>query len=156
MFSSAKDKDKDKDKDRDRDKDRDNYKEPERQLVGVTVADVLDAIHEALHYQVTEGEWWATSDASRANIGASCLTNCEVASETYQSTFGYGYGKNDGKGRTPVKKSRKKEQGVKRVDWLVERHVLRGLHRDEELVKLRVRDKKMWPYTWVLTLGTLD
>ena len=104
---------------------------------GVTVADVLDAIHTNLQHPFTEGEWWMATDADRAKTMAAYKHNCSDAPGTTHK--------------------RKLEEGVKRVDYLADKTMVIGIFRstyEEAFIKTRVPDKKAHPETWVLEMGS--
>ena len=99
---------------------------------GVTIADILDAIYSALDQPMTEGEWWIAQDEERARVLETYKYNCSDAAGT--------------------PKKRKLEDGVKRIDFL-EKTMVIGLTKDEQLIKARFPDKKEQAEALVLLLG---
>jgi len=103
---------------------------------GVTVRDILDAIHNELHTPLTEGEWWIAQEEERDRALAAYQDNCSD--------------------EVPEGMKRKLEEGVKRVDWLGKKTMLMSISRtpaDESFIKARIPDKKAQTETWVVELG---
>ncbi|KAG9015442.1 hypothetical protein FRB94_000046 [Tulasnella sp. JGI-2019a] len=105
---------------------------------GVTIRDILEAIHKELHVPITEGEWWIAQEEERERTLAAYQDSC---SEGVQEDV-----------------RRKHSEGVKRVDWLGKRTMFMSILRlpmDEAFIKARVPDKKAQAETWVLDLGEI-
>ncbi|KAG8963261.1 hypothetical protein FRC03_003207 [Tulasnella sp. 419] len=101
---------------------------------GVTIRDVLEALHTELQKPFTEGEWWIAQDEDRKRVSDAWERGCAANSGL----------------------KRKKEDGLKRVDWLGDHTLFAGLSRtsrgDEELIKKRCQDPKVQAECWVLIM----
>jgi Family of unknown function (DUF6699) len=113
---------------------------------GVTLNDILNELHDCLSKAVLDTEYWAVSSEMRALLGQAFRVNCDNSPSI---TYPYG--------PQPVgpslSKPRSKEEGLLRMDWLLRRHVLIGLEKDDEFIALRIGEKKLHTDTWVLTLA---
>lgn len=101
---------------------------------GVTLRDILTAIHDDLHQPLTEGEWWIAADEERDRCLEAYKTNC-----TEEAGF-----------------KRELKDGVKRVDWLAKKTMMVSITRtpyDESFIKTRIPDPKAQVETWVLVMG---
>ncbi|QRV99089.1 hypothetical protein RhiJN_27108 [Ceratobasidium sp. AG-Ba] len=101
---------------------------------GVTVRDVLQAVHAVLYTPVEESMLWLLpSDTDRARLY-----------NAYQDR---------------ISRNGDDRRGILAVDWLGEKSLFVCLGRDEALAKRRVADKDMWPHVYALKLklrkGTL-
>lgn len=94
---------------------------------GVTVRDVLQAIHDVLHYPVEE----------------SMLRQLPTDDDRARLYHAY---------RRRIKRNGDDRRGILTVDWLGEKSLFVCLGRDEALAKRRVADKKMWPHVYALKL----
>jgi len=103
---------------------------------GVTLRDIIEAIHTEMDTPLTEGEWWIAQDEEREQVLKTYQENCSD--------------------EVPEGMKRKLEDGVKRVDWLGKKTMLMSISRsplDEEFIKARIPDKKAQAETWVIELG---
>jgi hypothetical protein len=97
---------------------------------GITYGDVLEHIYQNLQTAMTYGEWWIADDKKRNKVME------EVRS---------------GK----VGKTRREADGthkVKKVDWLSDHTVLRGLGKDRKLIDERFIGEKDRETTWSIEL----
>jgi hypothetical protein len=106
--------------------------------VAVTVGDLLAAVHDALQKHITNSEWWIVTDANRERVSTQYVKNCD------QSSAG------SSRHKQVVEKPRKKEEGLRRIDWLLDNFVMHGLERDDAYAALRFRDREIRDRTWVL------
>jgi hypothetical protein len=105
---------------------------------GVTFQHVLEAIHQSLQKNVTEGEFFMAPEATRAKMFASLKENTS-------GTIG------------PMTK-RSMAEGVKRVDYLFEKVAFIGMSRpslDDEFLKMKVPNKKERGEAWVIHFSSL-
>jgi len=103
---------------------------------GVTVHDIVKAVHSELHQPLTEGEWWIAQEDERERTLEAYKANC---ADEENREF-----------------KRKPEEGVKRVDWLGKKTMLIAVTRtpmDDSFIKARVVDPKAQEETWVLGMG---
>jgi hypothetical protein len=101
---------------------------------GVTVRDILQAVHDVLYLPVEESMLWLLpTEGDRARI--------------YHAY------------RERVARTGDDRRGILAVDWLGDKSLFVCLGRDEALAKRRVADRDMWPHVYALKLklrkGTL-
>ncbi|KAG8693527.1 hypothetical protein FRC08_009057 [Ceratobasidium sp. 394] len=101
---------------------------------GVTVGDILQAVHDVLRTPVEESmPWLLPTDDDRARL--------------YHAY------------RERISRNGDDRRGILAVDWLGEKTLFVCLGRDEALAKRRVADKELWPHVYALKLklrkGTL-
>jgi len=106
----------------------------------VTVEDLVNAVHESLSKHISGTEWWIVTDSVREKVTAQYVQNCEATER-------------DGRRKAEVEKPRQKNEGLRRVDWLLDGFVMKGLEKDDKFAKLRFRDKDVVEQTWVLVNG---
>ncbi|KAF8328613.1 uncharacterized protein EI90DRAFT_3126070 [Cantharellus anzutake] len=104
----------------------------------VTIGDVLQAVHEALHVSATQLEWQDLTEDFRRRVGEQARQNCDATL------------------KLNLRKARFTDEGVKRVDWLVDRHIMKGLKKDERFIRECVKDPSMRERTWVLVTSSND
>ncbi|KAG8735302.1 hypothetical protein FRC10_010752 [Ceratobasidium sp. 414] len=98
---------------------------------GVTVGDILQAIHDMLYTPVEESMLWLLpTDDDRARL--------------YHAY------------RSRISRNGDDRRGILAVDWLGEKTLFVCLGRDEALAKRRVTDKAMWPHVYALKLKLRD
>ncbi|KAG8700333.1 hypothetical protein FRC09_006018 [Ceratobasidium sp. 395] len=101
---------------------------------GVTVGDILSAIHSVLYTQVEESMLWL------------------LPTDDDRTRLYHAY-------RERVSRNGDDRRGILAVDWLGDKTLFVCLGRDEALAKRRVADKEMWPHVYALKLklrrGTL-
>ena len=125
----------------------------------ITLDDLLTQLHHELWKTVQENEYWATTEEMRAQIALACHSNCACAAKVASATFSYGSSSASTSSSSIVTQpltSRPREvmEGIKRVDWLLDRTTLVGLEKDDEFIAARIQDKKRHPSIWVLTLAS--
>ncbi|KAF8328614.1 uncharacterized protein EI90DRAFT_3064833 [Cantharellus anzutake] len=108
--------------------------ESENATTMITVEDVLQAVHDALHMNVTRPEWLILTDERRERIISQGRRNCEAAAHK-------------------LRKPRREQEGIKRIDWLLGEHIMRGLRKDDEFIAERIDDPAERERTWVLATG---
>ena len=72
-------------------------------------------------------QWWIVTDDVRTKVSAAYAKNCDV------STAG------ESRKKAVVDKARHKKEGLRRVDWLLDNIVMKGLERDDSFVASRIR-----------------
>lgn len=107
----------------------------------ITVDDLITAIHETLQKHITGSEWWIVTDDVRARVSEQYIKNCDA------TTLGTGRHKGE------VEKPRAKSEGLRRVDWLLDAFVMKGLEKDDTFAATRFRDKSQRENVWVLVTG---
>jgi len=107
----------------------------------VTVEDLIIAVHDALDKHITGSEWWIVTEDVRTKVSAQYLKNCDRSST------------GEGRHKGEVEKPRHKKEGLRRVDWLLDNFVMKGLEKDEAFSSTRIRDKDIRDQTWVLVTG---
>ncbi|KAG8928616.1 hypothetical protein FRC02_006668 [Tulasnella sp. 418] len=103
---------------------------------GVTIMDVLKAIHEQLQPPPTEGEWWSQPGERLDVITSTWKRNAKQV------------------------EGRELMDGVKRVDWLGEMTMIAGIRKprmddekEKKFVLRRVPDPQIRAFTWLLEMG---
>lgn len=103
----------------------------------VTIADLINAVHEALQKHITSSEWWIVTDKVREQVTGHYVKNCERSSAGNPRKY-------------EVEKPREKNEGLRRVDWLGDAVVMIGLEKDDAFAAQRFRDKETRAITWRL------
>jgi len=115
--------------------------ESDRQGAPITVEDVVNTLHETLDKHIASSEWWIVTDEVRSRVAKQYERNCDASPS------------GSGRHRGEVEKPRHKSEGVRRVDWLLDNFIMKGLEKDENLIQKRVPDKSMRENTWCLVVG---
>jgi len=119
--------------------------ESERQGAPITVEDVINTLHETLDKHIASSEWWIVTDDVRNRVAKQYERNCDAASSGSSRHRG---------DRGEVEKPRHKSEGVRRVDWLLDNFIMRGLEKDDAFIQKRIPDKSMRENTWCLVVGS--
>lgn len=106
----------------------------------VTIADLLNAVHDTLQKHITNSEWWIVTDKVRDAVSNQYVKNCDRSSAANPRKY-------------EIEKPREKSEGLRRVDWLLNNVVLMGLERDDVFAAQRVREKDVRAITWILVTG---
>jgi len=107
----------------------------------VTLEDLISAVHACLDKQLTGSEWWIVTDDVRAKVSSQYSKNCDASSV------------GESRHRGEVEKPRHKNEGLRRIDWLLDNFVMKGLEKDDKFISTRIRDPKVRESTWVLVTG---
>jgi len=116
---------------------------------GITLEILMQQLHESLWNVATDAEWWATTDEHRTRMHAVYHNNIAAASVAPNSHIGYG-----GVLEPPIRKARPPNDAIRRIDWLLDRTILKGLEKDDEFISIRVPDPKFREETWIVSLGS--
>lgn len=101
---------------------------------GVTIGDILYKVHTALNKTVAKEEYESVKDErSQAKILQAYKRNCTP---------------------TPGLPTRKREEGLKRIDWLSERTFFSGIQKDMTYLNARVADPNTRAETFVLEFAS--
>jgi hypothetical protein len=96
---------------------------------GIKLADIFEELYEQLQKHVSSVEWFIVDDKKRAYVGEIMRRNSAFA-----------------------KNPRPPTDGVRRVDWLGEHTIVRGLEKDSRFIMERQVGKEKME-TWVLVIG---
>jgi len=107
----------------------------------VTLEDLITAVHAALDKHITGSEWWIVTEDVRSKVSAQYSKNCDASSS------------GEGRHRGQLEKARSKKEGLRRIDWLLENFVMKGLEKDDQFLSTRIRDPAIREKTWVLVTG---
>jgi len=110
--------------------------------VPVTVEDLINAVHETLQKHITNPEWWIVTQDVRDRVTKSYIVNCEAPNV-------------EKRGRRLVTKARNRKEGLRRIDWLLDNCVMKGLVKDDTFAKSRNIGEGIRDTTWVLVLGSV-
>lgn len=106
----------------------------------VTVADLINAVHDSLQKHISSSEWWIVTDQAREKVSAQYIKNCDRSSAGNSRRF-------------EIEKPREKSEGLRRVDWLLDNIAVMGLEKDDAFVSQRFRDRETRAMTWLLVTG---
>lgn len=106
-------------------------------------------LHKALWTPTSDGEYWATTDEHRTHMFMFYSNNCAATRLAPNSHVGYG-----GVQEPSIRKFRPPGDPLRRLDWLLERTILKGLEKDDDFIALRLNDPKLHDDTWVVSLGS--
>jgi hypothetical protein len=96
---------------------------------GLKISDILEEMYECLQKHVTSVEWFIVEEKKRLTVGETMRRNSKLRGG-----------------------ERGERDGVRRVDWLGEWTVVRGLEKDERFITERQVGKEKID-TWVLVMG---
>jgi len=114
--------------------------ESDRSSAPITVEDVITSIHEALDKHIASSEWWIVTDEVRNRVAKQYERNCDASSGSSRH-------------RGEVEKPRHRSEGVRRIDWLLDNFVMKGLEKDDAFIQKRIPDRATRENTWSLVLG---
>ena len=86
----------------------------------ITLGDILVAIHQKMHQRITHNDWGRLSMSEEAHISRAFTRRCRRESMRNEGGF------------SSNMELPERQQGVKVVDFLLERHIFRGLVRSED------------------------
>jgi len=86
----------------------------------INLGDILVAIHQKMHQRITHQDWGRLSMSEEALISRAFTRRCRMESMRNDATF-----------HSDVELP-ERQQGVKVVDFLLGRHIFRGLVRSED------------------------
>jgi len=107
----------------------------------VTLEDLITSVHASLDKHITGSEWWIVTEDVRTKVSSQYSKNCDSSSV------------GEGRRRGDVEKPRHKKEGLRRIDWLLDNHVMKGLEKDDQFISTRIRDPAIREKTWVLVTG---
>ncbi|KAF8331092.1 uncharacterized protein EI90DRAFT_1061668 [Cantharellus anzutake] len=108
----------------------------------ITVEDVITAIHETLDKHIASSEWWIVTEETRNRVARQYEKNCDAAASS------------SSRHRGELEKPRHRSEGVRRVDWLLDQYIVKGLEKDDVFIQKRIPDRAAREYTWSLALGS--